>query len=468
MPVERLDLIFNSLPGAYLLLLPNPPWYTIVGFNYGYPAATKRQPHDLLGKNLFDAFPDNPADPFASGVRNLSASLSHVVRYRKKHLMAIQKYDIPVDHGDQFEERYWQPENVPVLDESGNLIYIVHSVVDVTKEVGLYNSESDLRTMLNKSTIIIVWDEARRIRELSPSACQLLGYTKDELVGLLLDELKPDGEQLPFDAREQEENFVWKLRRKDGGLVYVLLSTYRTRYGDAVVSLGVGNDVTETIFLRRRIVEERDRAHAEMIDAVLVAQEQQRKQIGLELHDNIIQILTTARLFLDRQLSDGRDSVNATKTAHELLSKAIHEIRLLSESVSPSVLGDGSLRSTIENLIADVSTLKPITFNTNFEFHEDHLTPKLRLDIFRIIQEQMSNILKYSGATLVSIAVHERNDFIYLTINDNGVGFESGDQLMGLGFKNMLSRCHVHRGRLDVHSRPGSGCHVMAVLGISR
>lgn len=467
MPIERLDLIFDALPGAYLLLLPNPPLYTIVGCNHGYPAATKRHPQDLLRKNLFEAFPDNPADSFASGVRNLSASLGHVVKFREKHVMAIQKYDIPVDHGNRFEERYWQPENIPIVDESGNLIYIVHSVVDVTKEVALYNSENDLRTMLHRSTIIIVWDEAKRIREVSPSACQLLGYTKDELVGQLLDELKPDPEHVNLHGSE-EENFVWKLQRKDGGLVYVQLSTYRTNYGDDVVNLAVGTDVTETIFLRRRIVEERDRAHADMIDAVLGAQEQQRKQIGLELHDNIIQILTTARLFLDRQLSEGRDAVNAARTAHELLSKAIHELRLLSESVSPSALGDQSLRGTIENLIADVSILKPIAFNTSFEFHEEHLTPKLRLDIFRIIQEQMSNILKYSNATLVSIAIQERTDFVYVTINDNGVGFDSGSQPMGLGFKNMLSRCHVHRGRLDVHSRPGSGCHVMAILGTTR
>ena len=94
---------------------------------------TQRQA--ILGRGIFEVFPDNPDDLTATGVSNLSASLERVLRNKAPDAMAVQKYDIrrPESEGGGFEERYWSPVNSPVLGAGGEVAYIIHRVEDVTE-----------------------------------------------------------------------------------------------------------------------------------------------------------------------------------------------------------------------------------------------------------------------------------------------------------------------------------------------
>jgi signal transduction histidine kinase len=128
--------LFESAPGLYLVLNPD---LTIVAVSDAYLRATMTKRESILGKHLFEVFPDNPDDPTASGVRNLKASLDRVVKHRAPDTMAVQKYDIrkPEAEGGAFEERFWSPVNTPVFDEHGQISYIVHRVEDVTEFIRL-------------------------------------------------------------------------------------------------------------------------------------------------------------------------------------------------------------------------------------------------------------------------------------------------------------------------------------------
>jgi len=123
--------LFEAAPGPYLVLWPD---LRIAAVNEAYLAATLTRREEMLGRGLFEVFPDNPDDPAADGVRNLSASLERVLRYRRVDAMAVQKYDIPrpASAGGGFEVRYWSPVNTPVLDEAGEVAWIIHRVEDVT------------------------------------------------------------------------------------------------------------------------------------------------------------------------------------------------------------------------------------------------------------------------------------------------------------------------------------------------
>jgi serine phosphatase RsbU (regulator of sigma subunit) len=122
--------LFAGTPSPYLVLGPD---LVIVDVNRAYLQATGRSHDDLVGQYLFDAFPDNPADPDADGVRNLNASLHRVLTSRRPDTMALQKYDIPLVHRPgQFEERWWSPINTPVLAPDGTVAWIIHRVEDVT------------------------------------------------------------------------------------------------------------------------------------------------------------------------------------------------------------------------------------------------------------------------------------------------------------------------------------------------
>jgi PAS domain-containing protein len=138
-PEPDFRALFESVPGLYLVLEANAPRYTIVAVSDAYARATMTEREHILGRGLFDVFPDNPDDPGATGVQNLAASLERVVVQRTADAMAVQKYDIrrPDEEGGGFEERWWSPVISPVFAPDGELAYIIHRVEDVTEFVRL-------------------------------------------------------------------------------------------------------------------------------------------------------------------------------------------------------------------------------------------------------------------------------------------------------------------------------------------
>jgi PAS domain-containing protein len=126
--------IFAKAPGLYLILDPS---FTIVAVNDAYAKATMTQGVKIVGRLLFEVFPDNPGDSAADGVQNLRASLLTVLKTREPHRMAIQKYGIRRRGVGGFETRYWSPLNIPVLGSDGYVKWIVHNVEDVTEVVSL-------------------------------------------------------------------------------------------------------------------------------------------------------------------------------------------------------------------------------------------------------------------------------------------------------------------------------------------
>ncbi len=134
----ELQNLFESLPGLYLVLTPD---LTIVAASNAYLKATMTTREGILGRKLFEVFPDNPADLNANGISNLRASLDQVLLRATSHTMAIQKYDIRRPDG-VFEERYWSPINAPVLGMDRQVKYIIHRVEDVTEFVQQKQSPS--------------------------------------------------------------------------------------------------------------------------------------------------------------------------------------------------------------------------------------------------------------------------------------------------------------------------------------
>ncbi|MFE8600143.1 PAS domain-containing protein [Archangium violaceum] len=140
------QLLFEKSPGAYLVAAPDAD-FTLVAVSDAYLRATLTTREGILGRPFFEVFPDNPADPNATGVRNLRASLERAVATRAPDTMAVQKYDIrrPEAEGGGFEERYWSPINTPVLSPKGKVLYLLHRVEDVTNFVRLSRRREEER-----------------------------------------------------------------------------------------------------------------------------------------------------------------------------------------------------------------------------------------------------------------------------------------------------------------------------------
>lgn len=127
-------LVFDHGPHPYLLLHPDER-FTIAAVNRQYLSVTGRSAEELIGHGMFEAFPDNPADPHASGVADLHASLERVLRDRAQDVMGVQRYDNRPDGAESFEERYWSAVNSPIFRDDGEIAYILHHVRDVTEFV---------------------------------------------------------------------------------------------------------------------------------------------------------------------------------------------------------------------------------------------------------------------------------------------------------------------------------------------
>jgi signal transduction histidine kinase len=135
-PQPDFRMLFESAPGLYLVLAPD---LRIVAVSAAYLRATMTTRGAILGRGIFDVFPDNPDDPSATGVHNLRVSLENVLELGRADTMAVQKYDVrrPEAEGGDFEERYWSPQNSPVFGPDGKICFIIHRVEDVTEFVRL-------------------------------------------------------------------------------------------------------------------------------------------------------------------------------------------------------------------------------------------------------------------------------------------------------------------------------------------
>ena len=132
-PALDFERLFQECPDILLVLLPDAPRFTMVAATNARLEATHTT-RDILGRGLFEVFPDNPDDPGATGTSNLRDSLERALRTRRADTMAVQKYDIRGADGS-FETKYWSPKNLPVLSSSGQVLYILHRVEEVTELV---------------------------------------------------------------------------------------------------------------------------------------------------------------------------------------------------------------------------------------------------------------------------------------------------------------------------------------------
>ncbi len=142
-PGPDFQAIFEAAAVPYLILTPD---LTIVAVSDAYPRATMTTREGIIGRGIFDAFPDNPDDPAASGARNLRASLARVLATGVADTMAVRKYDVrkPEAEGGGFEERFRRPVNTPVLGPDGAVVNIIHRVEDVSEIVRLKRLNGEL------------------------------------------------------------------------------------------------------------------------------------------------------------------------------------------------------------------------------------------------------------------------------------------------------------------------------------
>ncbi|TPE42946.1 PAS domain-containing sensor histidine kinase [Pontibacter mangrovi] len=275
-PAPDFQIVFNSLSGNFLLLQPNGPHFTILAASDEQLHITGHQRHEVVGKNVFEVYPENPEAANATNLSKLRASLLRVMQEKVPDQILTMRYDVESEAG-VMEERYWKATNKPIVDAAGNLLYILHTPVDITAQVLAEKKAIAMRELEKKYSLFlqapvavyIVTGPENIVEFANDEMLRLLGRASD-MIGKplvasipeiakagfpeLLDQVRTTGQ--PYYGKEYPAKLI-----KDGkeelcyyNFVYQL---YYANPGDTVAAgvFCVAHDVTEQVLARQKVEE---------------------------------------------------------------------------------------------------------------------------------------------------------------------------------------------------------------------
>jgi PAS domain S-box-containing protein len=306
--------------------------------------------------------------------------------------------------------------------------------------------------------------------------CSMTGYNADEVMGkncrfLQGKEINQESVRRVKKSIQNKDSIIEEIInfKKDGTIFWNRLSITPIFDDSGILShfIGVQEDITAK--------KEKESLQHKMDDQILVnkttliAEEKQKKEIGVELHDNVNQILAALKLYLAMALRDEFVRTEMLEKSEEMLNMAMDEIRKLSKSL----VGPNIKQETLEQAVSELINYTQIgvSFIIKLVFDEDieqNLSQSMKLTLYRIIQEQLNNIGKYANPHIVKIEFTKSDDMIHLSVKDDGIGFNNNSTRHGIGLKNMKHRSEMENGHFTILTSLGSGCEIKVDLPYER
>ena len=230
--------------------------------------------------------------------------------------------------------------------------------------------------------------------------------------------------------------------------------------------IGAMTDITERKSLENRLFHQKINQQKLIIELSIQAQENEKNNLASELHDNVNQILAVAKIYLKMAIDQKElpDEIDLVKKSHQFVTDAIEELRKISHSLYSPTLGNIKLQDALQRLSYELNNAKEFTVELIQDGdHNILVDEKKSLCLYRIAQEQINNIIKYSKAKHVTIKLSITNKCIQLSIVDDGVGFEKHTS-MGIGLKNIQQRVQFYEGDFSISSAPGKGCTLIVSI----
>lgn len=363
-------------------------------------------------------------------------------------------------------------------------LVMIHDVTDARKtERDLEKSNEQYRLANERfqfvtqvaSEIIWDWDIRNEKIEWSENIQKIFGHVlpgdSKLAFSYCIDNLHPEDREIVIQSLAEVMNDPTKkrweceLRYKgnEGRYSFLEVKSYivRDEKEKAIRMIGAAKDIT----VRKRIEQQLLSQQKEMSQATISSQEKERTEISKELHDNVNQVLTTTKLYLDLAVAKPELKDDLIKKSSENLASAINEVRRLSKSLMTLSLEDLGLIDSIQDLLESYHSqnkLSPVF--KYYGFDENDLNESQKLILFRILEEALMNISKHAEATSVEIELLEWNNIIQLSIKDNGKGFDSISIKKGEGLNNIRNRVYLIGGNLTLETHPGKGCKLVVQL----
>jgi len=354
-------------------------------------------------------------------------------------------------------------------------------------EANLRASEERFRTLFQTAgSVISVVSPEGRIMEFNREAERVTGRRRQEVLGQGFMKLLVPGayeEAVRTDmqkvlAGEATHGFEMPLKVREGSERLFLWNVNRLLGEDGQVQgvIAVGQDITG----RKRMEEDLREAAARLrllTTQILTAQEDERRRISRELHDELGQSLTVLKLNLramGRQLPEPGQGKEEIEDLSVYVDEIIEKVRRLSRDLSPSILEDLGLVPALKYLINEFSKYYNITYAFDSEDMNHLFAEEAQIIIYRIFQEALTNIVRHAQASNVHLAIHEQEGEVLLLAEDNGRGFDVAKVLSrktggkGLGLASLDERAKMLGGGLQIHSREGAGTSITCTLPVCR
>jgi PAS domain S-box-containing protein len=320
------------------------------------------------------------------------------------------------------------------------------------------------------SNIVAITNSQQRILWVNEAFTRITGYSSEEAIGRFNGDIFDGPDTDPALIAFVQERFAKRqpfqievLNYKKDGSTYwadVTCQPVFNEQGELLHFFSIASDITEQKRLQQHLEAERRRRQQLLTNAVIKAQESERALVSQELHDNVNQVLTTVKLYTELCRDGIGDPKELMDKSLNLLQHSINEIRSLSKRLSAPSLGSIRLKDSVRELIEAVGATNKLEVNLDLRSIEDleDVDQDVHLAIYRILQEQLTNILKHAAATWVWVTFCRSAAGLQVKICDNGRGFDPAEKRGGIGITNMTTRAESVQGSLQLESAPGKGC----------
>ncbi len=255
--------------------------------------------------------------------------------------------------------------------------------------------------------------------------------------------------------------YISDFKPQDFRLFFVWMGVFTSLF------LATGVFLIQKVFTYIRKVEAETRdAEKRFLNAIIQAEERERRNLAKELHDGLGPLLSTVKISLsslNQQARNPEEQENMQNT-EMLLDEAIRSLREISNNLSPHVLIDFGLARALKGFINKINTTRTIRISFTTNILDERFDPNTEVVIYRVVCELINNTIKHANASRADIDLQHHNREMMISYTDNGSGFDVArikeDPGHGMGFSNVFSRINSLQGKVDLSSEQGHGTHV--------
>ena len=335
-------------------------------------------------------------------------------------------------------------------------------------------SEERYRSLFENMALgVMEVDNDEQIIYANESMCGISGFSINELLGqnakdLFIKQIKTSGKIHSEHTKKREAKttsiYEMDVVKKDGSIANWVISgapLFDVK-GNLRGSVGIHWDITKMKQMEEDLLNEKINKEKTIFEATLQAEEDQRSQIGRDLHDGVGQMLAYMTLYMNMIKAKGKYGNDELEELQRTAKQTLEQVRTLSRNLAPPAIEDLGLRDAVIEMINSYSILKTPVFQLDIydQKQDNKIVMSKKTVVYRVLQELINNTFKYAEANKVAIKISIKQKMLHVEYLDNGKGFDLKKIRKGVGIESMRSRVKYHKGDIDINTSPGHGFSV--------